>query len=322
MFYILEKQISLDPRRRSTGVLKTALDKLLMLSMIGYVQKEGELLFDWEDQYTHLQIIPQGIQSAFSKSDEFQFGKLLSQMAGVDASEIDEAYQKMNEGRSTPSPGDQNSDPSQRIGSLLVGAHLISPHMIGTILKTQIVERTLRILSLKEVNFTFEPKAFEKKEADLYSYMDPTVRMEELLFHAMIWRTQMKDVNQILEFFSIHHPVIHLKEDYRLPESIAVTCRLDPEVFEEDFFSLIRGKQTTLLDWLNLRPKQKTFTRRFVSAFLLTHLGLWKETNPKKDSPSTYAPPTSNAPLKSFQEPSNQNESHESDEDSEEKENK
>lgn len=278
MFSLLEKQISIKPNQTSTGTVKTPLEKLFLLTLMGYHKTYADLLFDWEDQYLHLELGAGTLQAAYSKGDEFQFGKLLSQMAGVSQEEIDQAYKKINkEGGEGPAAIGTQLPPSQRIGSILVGAHIISPHMIGTVLRTQIIERTLRILALKNLNFTYEPKIPPKTaEADNYPYLDPTIPMDELLFHAFMWRTQIKIVDSVMEYFLKYGPTIDLDSQFQFSERLAVICRLEPAVMESEFFEPMRSKHASLQDWLQIRPTQRAFTLRFVTAFLLTHIHLWK----------------------------------------------
>jgi hypothetical protein len=279
MLQLLEKQFSLKPNERSTGEVTQARDKLLLLARVMISKKWGELLFDWEDQYIHLELGPKTIQAAYSKADEFQFGKLLTQMASVTQDEIDDAYTKMNRERKLDPNASEHTglqvSPSQRIGSLLVGAHLISPHMIGAVLRTQVTERTLRILALQRLSYTFEPKSKGEDVTAIYPYLDPTIPLEELLFHAFMWRTQIKVVDQVLAFFSDHHPILKLEEKFQFPENLAVVCRLSSQEAQSVFFESFRGKETPLNEWIEASSKQKAFTLRFVTAFLLTHLHLW-----------------------------------------------
>lgn len=296
MFYLLEKHISLSPTERTSGELSSALEKLFLYAQVNHLQKSGEVLFDWEDKFIQIEVQPGVFQAAYSKNDEFQFGKLLSQMAALSQDEIDEAYRTVHQaaegevglsesgaGQSSESSLAQGlpttqAPPSQRIGSLLVAAHLISPHMIGTVLRTQVMERTLRVLSLGKLTYTFEPKDMPPSPQQAYPYLNSTVHMDEVIFQGLLWRTPIKTVNEVIDYFAAYQPVLELDANFQFPERLSVICRLEPHVMEKEYFAPVRNRAVSLTEWTQSRPKQQAFMLRFVAAFLLTHLDMWKAT--------------------------------------------
>lgn len=279
----IAQKFLLDTKRRCSGTLTEIVDKLFFYAALHHAETPGEVLLDWEDQFIHLEMGRSFVNAAYAKSDEFQFGHLLTQMAGVNQEDIDAAYDKVKGQDEQPESGAEptsqpRTPPSRRIGSLLVAAHIISPHMIGTVLRTQILERTLRVFSIGACHYTFEPAKTEPsiEKTELYPYMDHRVGVDELLFHAFIWRCPIKAINGFLDDMAQYRPKLRLDSNFEFPQRLAAVCRKDPDELRERWLEPVLGRSTAIADWIAKNSEERAFSIRFAGAFLLAFAGAWK----------------------------------------------
>jgi hypothetical protein len=286
MISLIRKRVNLSTSQNVDGEIDQDIDKLMLLASLWHVRTAGELLIDWEDTYIHLGLGPGVIRFAQAKSDAFQFGRLLAQMANLRQEEIDEAYQKIK-AQSQEAGG---HSPPQRIGSLLVAAHLISPHMIGWVLRTQILERTLRLMALPTFHFTFEPRSQDQDAKILpeYPYLDGSTSLDEVLFHALIWRTSIKSVRSVIDYVEAYAPVLKIPEAFQIPSALETVCRKEPGELDKEFVGDLRGKSVPLTHVFSQRPE--AFYQRLIAAWILVFPSHWKLEVPEPDTVVTKPP--------------------------------
>lgn len=149
--------------------------------------------------------------------------------------------------------------------------------MIGTVLRAQILERALRILTLESAHYTFEPKVAEVTQETPYPYLNPTVGLDEILFHALIWRSSMKVVNTLIEEISELNPTLQLPEEFRFPDHLAVVCRITPQELSQKWIGPLMDKEIHFAHWVKGgEGDQQAFHMRFSLAFLLVFANHWK----------------------------------------------